>query len=50
MLERIDERRLCGPGIGYQAAWLVALIAVAARIFASDRLLTMKLALRRKRA
>ena len=36
-------------GIAYQAAWFVALVIVAARIFSSDRLLTMRLNLSRKR-
>lgn len=36
-------------GIAYQAAWFVALVIVAARIFGSDRLLTMRLNLSRKR-
>ncbi len=33
-------------GIGYQAVWFVAFAIIAARIFSSDRILTMKLALR----
>ena len=37
-------------GIVYQAVWFVALVIVAARIFSSDRLLTMRLNLSRKRS
>lgn len=36
-------------GIVYQFVWFVVLVAIAARIFASDRILTMKLDLRRKK-
>jgi ABC-2 type transport system permease protein len=36
-------------GIGYQLAWFVVLAIVAARIFSSDRILTMKLSFGRKR-
>jgi len=36
-------------GIAYQALWLAGLVFAAARIFASDRILTMKLSLRRSR-
>ncbi len=36
-------------GIGYQLAWFVAFALIAARIFSSDRILTMKLNLRRKK-
>lgn len=35
-------------GIVYQFIWFVVLVAIAARIFASDRILTMKLNLKRK--
>lgn len=35
-------------GIAYQSAWVIALTSAAARLFSSDRLLTMKLDLRRK--
>lgn len=38
-----------GLGIAYEVVWCVGLILVAGRIFASDRILTMKLDLRRKR-
>lgn len=37
-------------GIAYQALWFVVLVIVAGRIFRSDRLLTMRLNLSRKRA
>jgi len=33
----------------YQLIWFVVLVAVAARMFSSDRILTMKLDLRRKK-
>jgi ABC-2 type transport system permease protein len=36
-------------GIAYQAAWFVVLVFIAGRIFSSDRLLTMRLSLSRKR-
>jgi ABC-2 type transport system permease protein len=36
-------------GIAYQLVWFGALVAVAARIFSSDRILTMKLSLGRKK-
>lgn len=36
-------------GIVYQFIWFVVLVAIAARIFASDRILTMKLNLKRKK-
>ncbi len=36
-------------GAGYQLLWLIALVYVAARIFSSDRILTMKLDFRRKK-
>ncbi len=36
-------------GIAYQAVWFIVLVAIAARIFSSDRILTMKLSLRRKK-
>lgn len=36
-------------GIAYQLIWFAALVVVAARIFSSDRILTMKLDLRRKK-
>ena len=36
-------------GIAYQTLWFVVLVAIAARIFSSDRILTMKLSLGRKR-
>lgn len=36
-------------GIGYQMVWFVGFALIAARIFSSDRILTMKLDLRRKR-
>jgi ABC-2 type transport system permease protein len=36
-------------GIGYQLVWFVVFALIAARIFSSDRILTMKLDLRRKR-
>lgn len=36
-------------GIGYQMLWFVGFALIAARIFSSDRILTMKLDLRRKR-
>jgi len=36
-------------GIAYQAVWFVALVIAAARIFSSDRLLTMRLSLSRKK-
>lgn len=37
-------------GIAYQTLWFVVLVAIAARIFSSDRILTMKLSLGRKRS
>jgi len=37
-------------GIAYQALWFIVLVIVAARIFSSDRLLTMRLNLSRKRS
>lgn len=36
-------------GIGYQVLWFVAFALIAARIFSSDRILTMKLNLSRKK-
>jgi len=36
-------------GIAYQTLWFVVLVAIAARIFSSDRILTMKLSLGRKK-
>jgi ABC-2 type transport system permease protein len=36
-------------GIVYEAVWFAVLVVVAARIFGSDRLLTMRLNLARKR-
>jgi len=36
-------------GIGYQLLWFAGFALIAARIFSSDRILTMKLDLRRKR-
>jgi hypothetical protein len=35
-------------GIAYQAVWFVALVAVATRLFRSDRLLTVRLNLSRR--
>lgn len=37
-------------GIGYQLVWFAAFAFIAARIFSSDRILTMKLDLRRKKS
>ena len=36
-------------GIGYQLAWFVALVFVAARMFSSDKILTMRLSLGKKK-
>jgi ABC-2 type transport system permease protein len=36
-------------GIGYQLLWFVGFAVIAARIFSSDRILTMKLDIRRKK-
>lgn len=36
-------------GIAYQLVWFAAMVTVAARVFSSDRVLTMKLSLKRKR-
>ncbi|MDP2181062.1 MAG: ABC transporter permease [Actinomycetota bacterium] len=45
----LGEYGKVGLGIAYEIVWCVGLILVAGRIFASDRILTMKLDLRRKR-
>jgi len=45
----LDQHQQVLLGIGYQAIWLAVLVLAAARIFASDRILTMKLSLRRSR-
>lgn len=36
-------------GVAYEAVWVVAVLALATRIFSSDRILTMRLDLRKKR-
>ncbi|MDH4139092.1 MAG: ABC transporter permease [Coriobacteriia bacterium] len=36
-------------GAAYQVLWLLALVVIAARIFSTDRILTMKLGFRRRR-
>lgn len=36
-------------GIGYQFVWFAVFVTIAARVFSSDRILTMKLSLRRKK-
>ena len=36
-------------GIAYEALWFAVLVFIAARIFSSDRILTMKLSLKRKK-
>lgn len=36
-------------GIAYEIVWFAALVVIAGRIFSSDRLLTMKLSLKRKK-
>ncbi|HET6498076.1 MAG TPA: ABC transporter permease [Coriobacteriia bacterium] len=45
----LGDLRAVWLGIGYLALWCVGLIAMAGRIFSTDRILTMKLDLRRKR-
>ena len=45
----LDDTGSVLAGIGYQAVWFVVLVIVAARIFSSDRLLTMRLSLSRRR-
>lgn len=45
----LGNRDVVWMGIGYQALWFVAFAMIAARIFSSDRVLTMKLDLRRKK-
>lgn len=45
----LGNYRQVAIGIGYEAVWVVALIVVAARIFSTDRILTMRLNLKRKK-
>ena len=37
-------------GIAYEAVWFVIFVVIAARIFSSDRILTMRLRLGRRRS
>lgn len=43
----MGDTRAVWFGIAYQAAWAVAFIAIATRVYASDRILTMRLGRRR---
>ncbi len=43
----MGETRTVWFGIAYQLAWFAAFVAIAARVFASDRILTMRLGKRR---
>ena len=45
----LGNRDVVWMGIGYQMLWFIAFALIAARIFSSDRVLTMKLDLRRKK-
>ncbi len=36
-------------GIAYQMLWFIGFVAIAARVFSSDRILTMKLKIGRRR-